>query len=60
MPADAIEKFEGALAAWGGKYESVTFDAHHGWTVPDSAAYHKLESDRAFEKMTALFAATLK
>ena len=60
MPKEAIVKFEAALAAWGGKYESKTYDAGHGWTVPDSHAYDKAEADRAFEKMTALFASALK
>lgn len=61
MPKDAIERFEGALAAWGGKYESETYaGAHHGWTVPDSPSYNQPQAERAFEKVTALFAATLK
>src|SRR5207237_436310 len=41
MPADAIASFEQALATWGGAYESETYDALHGWTVPDSAAYNE-------------------
>jgi carboxymethylenebutenolidase len=60
MPKEAIEKLDAALAAWGGKYESVTYDALHGWTVPDSHAYDEPQAERAFEKLTALFAATLK
>lgn len=61
MPKEAIEKFEKALAAWGGKYTSETYQsAHHGWTVPDSAAYNQAEADRAFGKMTELFRANLK
>jgi carboxymethylenebutenolidase len=61
MPKEAIEKFEKALAAWGGKCTSETYqNAHHGWTVPDSAAYNQPEADRAFGKMTELFRATLK
>jgi len=61
MPKEAIEKFEQALATWGGKYESETYQgAHHGWTVPDAPAYNKPQAERAFEKLTALFAAALK
>ena len=52
MPAEAIAKFEEALAKWGGRYESETYNAHHGWTVPDSAAYDKPEAERAFVKLT--------
>jgi len=61
MPGEAIEKFERALAAWGGKYESEVYDgAFHGWTVPDAPIYNAPQADRAFEKLTELFAGTLK
>lgn len=61
MPKEAIEKFEQALAAWGGKYESETYaGAHHGWTVPDSPSHNQAQAERAFEKLTELFAGTLK
>lgn len=61
MPPEAIEKLDQALAAWGGRYESEVYaGAHHGWTVPDSPVYNPTQAERAFEKLTALFAATLK
>ena len=60
MPAEAIQNLEAALKAWGGKYESEVFAAFHGWTVPDSPVYKKDEADRAFDKMAALFARTLR
>lgn len=61
MPKEAIEKFEAALKSWGGKYESETYaDALHGWTVADSAAYKQPQADRAFGKMTGVFATALK
>lgn len=61
MPPEAIEKLDQALAAWGGAYESEVYaGAHHGWTVPDSPAYNPPQAERAFEKLTALFAAALK
>ena len=56
MPAEAITKFEAALAAWGGAYGSETYDARHGWTVPDSGAYDQPEAERAFERLMQLFA----
>jgi carboxymethylenebutenolidase len=59
MPAEAIAGLESALAAWGGRYQSETYDARHGWTVPDSAAYDEREAERAFAKLRALFAETL-
>jgi carboxymethylenebutenolidase len=61
MPAEAIEKLEGALREWGGAFESETYDgAFHGWTVPDNAAYNEPQADRAFARLVALFASTLK
>jgi len=60
MPQDAIDKLNAALKAWGGKYESEVYDALHGWTVSDSAAYKQPQADRAFGKLTALYAAALK
>jgi len=60
MPAEAIEKLNHALAAWGGKYESEVYDgAFHSWTVPDSPVYNQPQAERAFEKLTNLFAETL-
>jgi len=60
MPADAIENLNRALEAWGGKYESEVYEgAYHSWTVPDSPVYNQPQADRAFEKLTSLFAETL-
>jgi len=61
MPQEAIEKFDRALDAWGGKYQSEVYEgAFHGWTVPDAPVYNQPEAERAFEKLTELFANTLK
>jgi carboxymethylenebutenolidase len=61
MPADAIEKFEQALAAWGGRYESETYEnSFHSWTTTDSPVYNAPQAERAFAKLMELFAATLK
>jgi carboxymethylenebutenolidase len=61
MSTEAIAKFDQALAAWGGKYESEVYEgAFHGWTVPDVPTYNQPQADRAFEKLTGLFASTLK
>jgi carboxymethylenebutenolidase len=59
MNDDAIEHFEKTLLIWGGRFESETYDAHHGWTVPDNPAYKQPEAERAWEKLTALFRETL-
>jgi carboxymethylenebutenolidase len=61
MPPEVIEKFDRALAAWGGKYQSEVYEgAFHGWTVPDAPVYNQPQADRAFDKLTELFAGTLK
>ncbi|HZQ25656.1 MAG TPA: dienelactone hydrolase family protein [Terriglobales bacterium] len=61
MSADAIKNFEAALRFWGGEYESQTYEgAYHGWTVPDSPVYNRPQAERAFEKLTRLFSATLR
>jgi|SRR6516225_8118705 len=61
MPQAAIEQFDAALKAWSGKFESEVYaDALHGWTVSDSAAYKQPQAERAFSKLTALFAECLK
>jgi carboxymethylenebutenolidase len=61
IPAEAIAKLEDALKAWGGKYESETYkDALHGWTVSDSNAYNPPQAEKAFGKLTALYASALK
>lgn len=60
MNAEAIAHFDQALEDWGGQYESETYTgASHGWTVPDNPAYNQPEAQRAFRKLTELFAATL-
>ena len=61
MDAAAIQNFEQVLAAWGGKYESETYEgAAHGWTVPDNPVFNPPQAERAFHKMIELFAAVLK
>jgi len=60
MTAEDIDHFEKALAAWNGKYESETYEgASHGWTVPDNPAFNPSQAERAFGKLTELFAETL-
>jgi carboxymethylenebutenolidase len=60
ITAEAIAKLEKALADWGGKFESRTYGAAHGWTVPGSPVYNEREAEDAFAKLMKLFAATLK
>lgn len=61
MPEEAIGKLEQALGAWGGKYQSETYDgAYHGWTTADAPVYNQAQAERAFKKLTDLFAMTLR
>jgi carboxymethylenebutenolidase len=62
MSAEAIQKLEAALETWGGnRYESELYQgASHGWTVPDGAVYNEPQAERAFSKLSALLAQTLK
>ncbi len=61
MPAEAIGKFEEALEAWGGRYESETCTgAGHGWTVPDSAAHDPAQARRARGNLMALLRESLQ
>jgi carboxymethylenebutenolidase len=60
MPQEAIEKFNRALEAWGGKYQSEVYEgALHGWTTLGSPVYNQPQAERAFEKLTELFAQAL-
>ncbi len=60
MPAEAIAKFEQALANWGGNYESETYKgAFHSWTASDSPVYNRPQAERAFQKLLHLFHQTL-
>ena len=61
MPKEAIAKLDAALAAWGGAYESETYEgAHHSWTLPDSPVYNEPQAERAFAKLLELLNATLR
>jgi carboxymethylenebutenolidase len=60
MNAEAIAKFEAALAQWGGAYESETYPAMHGWTVPGGEVYDVAQAERHFAKLKSLFAETLR
>jgi carboxymethylenebutenolidase len=59
MPAADIAAFEAALAAWGGRYESQTWPARHGWSVPGRPVYDQAQSERHFRKLFDLLKRTL-
>lgn len=55
MPADAIAKLDAELKAWGGRYETETYSAKHGWCVPGGGPYDEAEAERAWKKLVSLF-----
>jgi len=60
MPPDAVEKLRAALRAWGGTFESETYDgALHGWMIAGGKAYHPEQAERGFAKLMALLDNTL-
>ncbi|HEV2709439.1 MAG TPA: dienelactone hydrolase family protein [Edaphobacter sp.] len=60
MDAEAIQHFDEALAEWGGRYESETYEgSFHSWTVPDSPVFNPEQANRAFRKLTELLGETL-
>ncbi len=61
MPAEAVEKLDAALRAWGGLFESETYDgALHGWMVPGGKVYHPQQAERGFAKLMELLDGTLR
>lgn len=61
MPREAIDHLNAALKNWGGKYESEVYDgARHGWTTLDSPVFNQPQADKAFGKLTALLAGSLR
>jgi len=61
MPPEAIGRLHRALEAWGGTYESETYDgARHGWTMPDHAAFSPSQAERAFDKLAKLLDSALR
>ena len=60
MPAAAIAKLEAALEAWGGSYQSETYDARHGWMIPGGRVYDPVQAERGFGKLMELLDDTLR
>ena len=59
MPAAAIEKFENALEAWSGTYESETYPARHGWMIPGGKVHDPAQAERGFAKLMELLDVSL-
>jgi carboxymethylenebutenolidase len=60
MPVEAIARLDQALKAWGGQYESETYEgALHGWTASDGPMFNAAQAERAFQKLVHLLRGTL-
>ncbi|KUL36817.1 dienelactone hydrolase [Streptomyces sp. NRRL F-4489] len=60
MTAEHIETLEGALDAAGVRYRSELYEgAHHGYTQPDTAAYHAEANERHWQALLDLLSRTL-
>jgi len=61
MSLEAIQKLEAALEAWGGIYQSETYEgALHGWMIAGGRAYHAEHAERGFSKLMELLDGALK
>ena len=61
MTPQMIAKLDAALEAWGGTFESETYEgAHHGWTVPGRDVYNPKQAERHYVKLFETFDAALK
>lgn len=55
MSAEAIERLDRALQAWGGTFESETYEgARHGWMISGGKVYHAEQAQRGFAKLMGL------
>jgi carboxymethylenebutenolidase len=60
FPDEAKAKVAQALAAAGVDHTLETYPAKHGWVLADTPVYDAAATERHWQTMTALFAATLK
>jgi len=61
MPVEAVARLDRALEAWGGRYESETYEgAFHGWTSSDGPVFNAAQAERAFETLSRVLAETLR
>jgi carboxymethylenebutenolidase len=59
MTSDDIANLDAASRAWGGRFESETYPAKHGWCMPDFPIYDEAQAERAWSKLVALFKTAL-
>ena len=57
-PPAMAERFERSLEENGVSYRAETYDAPHGWMVPDFPVYDPAEAERGWQDLLSFFAAT--
>lgn len=60
MPDDMVMRFESALSAWAGRFDSATYPAPHGWAVPGRPIHDAVEAERLFGRVREVFGAALR
>jgi carboxymethylenebutenolidase len=58
-PPEQAETLESALSAAGVQHTLETYQAHHGWCVPDHSTYDKNEAERHWQALENLYSANL-
>lgn len=59
FPDDMKKRFDDALTQANVRHEVVTYPAKHGWVFTDTPAYDEPQSERHYEALGTLLAATL-
>ncbi|MGH3169538.1 MAG: dienelactone hydrolase family protein [Trebonia sp.] len=59
-PAEQAERLEGALTVAGVDHKLETYQAHHGFAVPDNSTYDKAADDRHWEALATLYGEHLR
>ena len=59
FPPEQAEQLESALRDGGVDYTLVTYDAHHGFAVPDNATFDPAAAERHWEALADLYGSAL-
>ena len=59
-PAEQAQTLESALTAAGVRHTLETYQAHHGWCVPDHSTYDKAGAERHWQALESLYQENLR
>jgi carboxymethylenebutenolidase len=59
-PAEQAEALENALTSAGVKHKLETYQAHHGWCVPDHSTYDKPAAEKHWQVLESFYGENLK